>query len=68
MKNTTNLLGIFNANLIEAINEEYLDQEREFEEVELVRDGAIYQINKAWPDIIGRLSLAPDGVSALESL
>lgn len=68
MKGQISLLGIFNADLLEAINDEYLEQDRELEEVELVRDGAIYQINKAWHDIIESLTLAPDGIGALETL
>ena len=68
MKQQSSLLGLFNDGLIDSINEEYIEQDRDIEEVELVRDGAIFQINKSWPDILERLSLVSDGISALEIL
>lgn len=62
------VLDIFNQEIVENINNEFIEKERDFEEIELIRDGAILQINQEWPNVLEKLTLAPDGVSAIETL
>lgn len=61
---------LFNTELIQAIKTEYADFIENYDksDVEMLRDGALHQINEQWPELLEKLTLAPSGVSALETL
>lgn len=59
-----------NADLIQDIKHVYSDFIANFstKDVEMLRDGALHQINEQWPDLLDKLTLAPNGVAAMETL